>query len=142
MAENRRELLAYLATLLGTVAGVITVVRTFIEIDITNYNEAELPLIAIKEPRETPKTEMTSMRAMQDLEIQLKVFFVVWGQNPTDAYETLMKNIRNKLGNDFTLGGYANKTLVKDVSSVFGEMPLYYFLMDLDSEYYLDQKSV
>ncbi len=141
MADNRRDLLAYLATLLGAVTGVVTVVRTLVEIDITNYNEAELPLIAVKEPKEIPKTEMTSMRAIQDLETQLKVFFVVWGQNPTSTYETLMKDIRNKLGNDFTLGGNANKILVKDVSLIFGEMPLYHFLMDLDSEYYLDQKA-
>lgn len=141
MAENRRDLLAQLETTLSTITEVKTVVRTLVDIDITNYNEAELPLIAIREPLETAAIEMTSFRAIQRLETKLKVFFVVWGENPTTAYETLIKKIRDKMGSNFKLDGKANKALVKDVSPVDGEMPVYFFLMDLDIRYYLDQKA-
>jgi len=142
MAENRRDILSYLKTLLESVVGVTTVVRTFKDIDITNYNENELSLIQIKEPSESSKEEMTSMRAIQDLEVQLKIFFVVWGENPTTAYETLTKNIRDKIGNDFKLGNYAIKILIEDISLIDGEIPLYWYFINLDIEYYLNQRNV
>lgn len=141
MSLNRRAALAQLATNLGAVAEVMTVVRHYAELDITQYTEAELPLIGIKEPGESPDEEMTSMRAVMNLETKLRVYFVCWGINPTATYETLVKAIRDKIGSDFTLTLTATKSLVTDISEIDGEMPLYFFDMDISIKYYLNQQA-
>jgi len=142
MTENRRDLLAALATMLGTVSGVVTVVRHYSEeFDITQYAEAELPLVAVKEPSESPEEECTSMRAMMWLEATLKVYFVHWGISPDATYEALMKAIRDKIGGDPNLNNSSVFTYVRGISEIAGEMPLFTFTMDLACRYYLDQTS-
>ena len=142
MTENRRDLLAALATMLGTVSGVVTVVRHYSEeFDITQYAEAELPLVAIKEPIEVPEEECTSMRAMMWLETTLKVYFVHWGISPDATYGTLMKKIRDKIGGDPRLNTQSVFTYVRGISEIGGEMPLFSFTIDLACRYYLDQTS-
>ena len=49
MAENRRDVLSGLETIIGEITSVTTVVRSYKAIDITNYKEADLPIINIKE---------------------------------------------------------------------------------------------
>ena len=142
MTENRRDLLAALAATVAhdQIPEVITVVRHYSEeFDITQYAEAELPLIAIKEPSESPEEECTSMRAMMWLEATFKVYFVHWGISPDSTYETLMKAIRDKIGADPNLNSSSVFTYVKGISEIAGEMPLYTFTMDLACRYYLDQ---
>lgn len=141
MAENRRNLLANLATALANVSGVTTVVRHYSEeLDITQYTESQLPLIGIKEPTEEPEEEMTSMRAMMWLGLNLKVYFVHWGISPDATYETLMKKIRDKIGNDPNLNSSSVFTYVGEVSEISGSLPLYTFTLTLMSRYYLNQQ--
>jgi len=142
MTENRRDLLAALAATVAhdQIPEVITVVRHYSEeFDITQYAEAELPLIGIKEPTETPEEECTSMRAMMWLEVTLKVYFVHWGISPDATYGTLMKAIRDKIGSDPNLNSSSVFTHVKGISEIGGEMPLFSFTLDLACRYYLDQ---
>ena len=144
MTENRRDLLAALAAAVAhdQISEVITVVRHYSEeFDITQYAEVELPLIAIKEPSESPEEECTSMRAMMWLEATLKVYFVHWGISPDATYGTLMKAIRDKIGNDPNLNSSSVFTHVRGVSEIGGEMPLFSFTLDLACRYYLDQTS-
>lgn len=140
MTENRRTLLADLKTLLEGVTGVVTVVRHYSEeLDISKYKENKLPLIAIREPSEIAEEELTSMRAMQWLEVNLKIYFIDWELVVGSTYETLLKNIRDKIGNDPRLNSSSVFTLVGAISAVGGEMPLYMFTMALKCRYYLDQ---
>jgi thioester reductase-like protein len=141
MSQNRRTILSNLTTALGNVTGVTTVVRTITEIDITQYTESQLPLINVREPEENTEDEMTSMKSMMNLEILTTVFFIRWGMDPDSTYETLVKNIRNQIGANFTLNGSCTGTWVTDVSLVTGEMPLFRFDVILRCEYYLDLKS-
>lgn len=140
MTENRRDLLANLKTTLEAVSGIENVVRHYSEeFDVSKYKEEDLPLIAIKEPAESPEEECTSMRAMMWLEIKLKVYFTEWELVVGSAYETLMKAIRDKIGGDPNLNSSSVFTYVKGISEIAGEMPLYTFTMDLACRYYLDQ---
>jgi len=141
MAENRRTLLANLETALGTVTGITTVLRHYINLDITQYAEAELPLVAIKEPAEENDQELTGRRAMVTLDLNIRLYFVSWGIAPTGTYETLMKSIRDKIGGDFNLTSSSVATWVTDVSAIDGDMPLYFVDIGLRSLYYLKQQA-
>jgi len=138
MSLNRRDVLAALKTILATTSGVTTVVRTFVPIDITNYNENELPLIELQEPDEMPDEEMTSMKQIALLEMKCRVWFVVWGESPTTTYESLVKALRDKIGANFKLSDTATGCWVIDVTKVEGEMPLFHFEISLRLKYYLD----
>jgi len=143
---NRRTLLANLETALGTISDIKTVFRHYISLDITQYTEIELPLIAIKEPAEENDQEMTARRAMVSLDLSIRLYFVSWGIAPTTVaptrtYETLIKKIRNKVGGDFTLNGGSTATWVIGVSVVDGDMPLYFVDIGLRSLYYQNQQA-
>lgn len=142
MASNRWEVLTELVTELTAVTGVTTVVRAYTDVDITQYLAADLPLIEVREPAEGNEAEMTGMRAMAYLEMKLKVWFVNWGENPTSTYDTLVKNIRDKIGGSFTLNCEATKCLVVGVSVIQGIMPVYFFEVELSLQYYLNQQAV
>ncbi len=140
MAENRRTLLANLKTALEAVTGVTTVVRHYAEaLDVSKYKEVDMALIAIHEPSETAEEELVSMRAMQWLEITLKVYFMDWELVVGSTYEILLKNIRDAIGADPRLNSSTVFTYVGNISAVVGEMPLYSFTIELKSRYYLDQ---
>jgi len=141
MTENRRTVLANLITALGNVSGVNTVLRFYINLDITQYTEAELPLIAVKEPAEDNDQELTGRRAMVSLDTKIRLYFVSWGITPTSTYETLMKNIRDEIGGDFNLDSSSVATWVTDVSEIDGDMPLYFVDIGLRSLYYLNQQA-
>jgi len=146
--QNRRTVLATLKTGLEELKPtyVALVVRTYKEIDITNYITTDLPLIEIQEPPEEAETEMTSRRSIQNLEVTLRVWFLDWAEDPdATIYETLMKQIRDKVGSKFSLcvgsvpSAIAN--WVGRVSKVEGEMPVWNFTMDLILRYYLNQQA-
>lgn len=142
MTENRRTLLASLKTVLEAVTGITTVVRHYAEVlDVSKYKEADMALIAIHEPSEVAEEELTSMRAMQWLEIKLRVYFMDWELVVGATYETLLKNIRDAIGADPRLNSSTVFTYVGSISAVEGEMPLYSFTVELKSRYYLDQTS-
>lgn len=142
MAQHRDDILAALATLMSTISGVNTVARTYMNIDITQYTESQLPLIEIKEPEESSKVNLVNMRQLMDLGVELRVFFVSWGEIPTSTYETLIKNIRDAIGNDFTLSGNIVACYVTEIGSIEGRVPVYNFEITLQMEYYLSQKNV
>lgn len=144
MAQNRRTILAALKTILEELspAYVKTVVRTYTEIDITNYLTADLPLIEIQEPAEDSDEEMTSRRSIRNLEVVLRVWFFDWAEDPdTVIYETLMKQIRDKIGAEFKIDNTAIADWVGSVSVIAGEMPVWNFSMALILRYYLDQQA-
>jgi len=137
---NRRISLAGLASVVAEIPEIITVVRTYKEIDITQYLAAELPLVEIREPEEVPVAELTGQRALQSLEVTLKVWFVNWGDNPLAAYEELMRLLRNKIGANFTLAGETCATWITRISPIDGTMPVFWYEMGLTMHYYLNQK--
>jgi len=146
--QNRRTVLATLKTGLEELKPtyVATVVRTYTEIDITNYLTADLPLIEIQEPPEVSETEMTGRRSIRALEVALRVWFVDWAEDPdATIYEELMRQIRDKIGAKFTLlqAGVpaAIATWIGDTSKIEGEMPVWNFSMGLVLKYYLDQQA-
>ena len=142
--QNRRTVLASLKTVLEELLPtyVTMVVRTYKEIDITNYLVADLPLIEIQEPEESAETEMTGRRSIRALEVMLKVWFVDWAEDPdATIYETLMKAIRDKIGAEFTVDSSAIANWIGDVSKIEGEMPVWNFSMGLVLRYYLDQQA-
>ena len=140
MTENRRDVLSNLKIALEAVTGVAIVIRHYAEeLDVSKYKEADMALIAIHEPSEVAEEELTSMRAMQWLEIQLKVYFMDWELVVGATYEALLKNIRDKIGSDPRINSTSVFTYVGAISAVAGEMPLYSFTMTLRSRYYLDQ---
>lgn len=142
--QNRRAVLANLKTALEELSPtyVTTVVRTYTEIDITNYLTTDLPLIEIQEPLEVSETEMPGRRSIRALEVVLKVWFVDWAEDPdATIYETLMKAIRDKIGAKFTVDSSAIATWVGDVLKIEGEMPVWNFSMGLVLKYYLDQQA-
>jgi len=143
MSENRRSVLSNLATIMGTVTGVVTVARSTMPIDILNYKEAELPLLNIVEPEEDTWTDSTSQRAVMVLEVSLQVWFVHWGEDPLaspNTYQSIMKAIRDKIGANFTLNNSASGVWVIKVSKIAGEFPVYSYGIDLRLKYYLDQQ--
>ena len=142
MAQNRRSILAALATISHGVTAVNTVRRVHAPIDITQWAEAELPLVEIEEPAESADTELTNMRQMVFLDIKLTVWFVLWGESPTSTSEKLETDIRNAIGNNFTLNCTAVCAWVTNVAKVDGEMPLYHFEISVRLKYYLELENV
>lgn len=140
---NRREVLLALKTILEEISEVETVVRTYLEteFDITQYATDELPLVAIPEPLEETDEEMTSQRSMMALGTKLIVYFVDWAIDPdATIYEALIKLIRDKIGDNFTLNDKATEARINSVSPVLGTMPVYNFVMELEMKYYLNEQ--
>jgi ERCC4-related helicase len=149
MAFNRRDILSNLKTILEGVTGITTVVRSYglnaVEaranegMDISQYASTDLPLIDINEPMESADEELTSRRSVMFLETYLRVWFVDWNDQPQTTYETLMKRIRDAIGNNFTVNSTATACWVISVSAISGELPLFYYDIGLRLKYYLDQ---
>jgi len=58
--------LSGLKTILSSVSGIKTVVRTYADLVLSaSYKTTDLPLIEIREPEEYPETELTGMRQME-----------------------------------------------------------------------------
>ena len=142
MAQNRRDLLAGLKTLMGTVTGVVTVERSYGELDITVYASTDLPLVEIEEPEEDTDQEMTSHRTLMAVLVKLRVWFVDWNTDTQASYETLMKNIRDKIGGDFKLGDTTIESRVDSISPVEGILPVRNFQVVLELKYYLNEQNV
>jgi len=142
MALNRRDILSGLETLLATVTGITTVVRSYGDegIDITQYTQANLPLIDLIEPAEENDEEMTSHRSIQFLDTVLRLYFVDWNDDVQSTYETFVKNLRDKVGGDFRVDGTATACWITDISKVLGEVPLWNIDFDLRVKYYLNQQ--
>jgi hypothetical protein len=142
MALNRRDILSQLETILATTTGITTVVRSYGEegIDITQYAEADLPLLEIIEPAEENDEEMTSRRSVQFLDTVLRVYFVDWNDDVQSTYETFVKNVRDKVGANFKVDNKATGCWIVDISRVLGELPLWHIEFDLRVKYYLDQQ--
>lgn len=151
MALNRRDILSGLKTILGTVVGIKTVVRSYggggdartsgeEGIDITQYAESDLPLIDLLEPEELNEEEMTNRRSIQLLDTMLRVYFVDWNDNVQGTYETFVKNIRDKVGAEFRVNGTSTACWIVNISKVLGEVPVWHIEFDLRVKYYLDQQ--
>ena len=148
---NRRDILSSLKTILESVDGIITVVRSYginttktranEGIDITQYSSTDLPLIDMNEPPEPTDEESTARHSVMLLDIELRVWFVDWTDQPQSSYETLMKNIRNKIGDNFKVNNTATACWVTDISDIKGELPLFYYDITLRVKYYLDQRN-
>ncbi|MHA1386760.1 MAG: hypothetical protein ACTSR3_23640, partial [Candidatus Helarchaeota archaeon] len=130
-----------LATIVDNISEVKTVVRSYLDIDVVNYKESELPLVNIREPSEESYESMTSQRSIMDLKIVLRVYFVSWNETPTTTYETLVKKIRDAIGENFTLNGKASGTWVDTISALDGNLPVYFFDIELTCRYYLNEKN-
>lgn len=141
MTQNRRDVLAELATQLLAVTEVITAQRSYGEIDITQKLTANLPLVEIMEPDEDTYTEMTGRRNIMQLRTVIKIWFVDWNDTPQSTYETLMKSIRDKLGSQFRLGNDAIECRVDSISAVEGTLPRWSFEMELELKYCLNEKA-
>ena len=142
---DRQSVLAQLAVVLGEIAEVEIVVRSYLEVefDITQYLQSDLPLIVIPEPAEETFDEMTSQRSIMVLSTKLLVYFLDWDIIPDAAkYEALVKKIRDKIGNNFTLNDTATECRVASVSTILGTMPVYNFNIALELKYYLSEKNV
>jgi len=137
---NRRNILAGLETILKTITSVKAVVRSYMPVDIEQYATTSLPLIEIREPAESPDAEMTSRRQIVNMDTAIRVFFLSWAESPAVAYESLVKEIRNKVGVNFNVSGTATACWVVGVGQVNGEMPLYQFSMTLRVRYYLNEQ--
>lgn len=140
---NRRDVLAALKIILEEISEIKTVVRTYLEteFDVTQYAQAELPLVAIPEPVEETDEEMTSQRSVMALGTKLVVYFQDWAIDPdATIYEALVKLIRDKIGGNFTLNDKATEARIMSVSSVLGTMPVYNFVMELEMKYYLNEQ--
>jgi len=140
---SRAEVLSNLETILGAVSEIKTVVRSYFgaNFDITQYSTTDLPLVVIPEPEETTHQELTSHRAIMNLSLDLIVYFLSWGVSPIDSYESLVKAIRDKIGANFTLNGSATEARVNRISSISGNLPVYWFVIELELRYYLNETS-
>lgn len=141
MADNRRDVLSGLETIIDEISEVTTVKRSYREINILNYKEEDLPLVNIFEPAEDTHQDMTSHRSIMLLNIMLRVWFVSWAEDSADAYETLMKKIRDKIGANFTLGGTVDAAWIDSVTSIEGEMPVYSYGISMQIRYYLNAQA-
>jgi len=139
--QNRRAVLAELATQIALVSGVVTVQRSYGEFDITQKASSNLPLIEIFEPEEDTYTEMVGRRNLMQLLVSMKVWFVDWNDTPQATYETLMKNIRDKIGSKFKLENDAIECRVDSISAVEGTLPRWSFEMVLELRYYMDEEA-
>lgn len=140
MAQHRNDVLDGLKTLISDVSGVTTVVRTYGDIDIAQYSSTDLPLVSIKEPEEDTYEELTSRRSMMLLVTKLVVWFVDWNLDIKSTYETLMKNIRDKIGSDFTISGNAVEVRVNSITEIDGNLPVWNFGLELELKYYIDEQ--
>lgn len=140
MPYCRYYIMGALADIFSEVIGVTTVAPSYKDVDITNYNEADLPLAEIQEPDETPDVEATGMRQVMLLDVKIRIWFADWCEQPTLVYNGLLKAIRDEVGNNFTLNGTATACWVTEVSKVEGETPLYHFDITLRTKYYLNMK--
>jgi len=138
----RGNFLGQLKTTLSAVTGINSVVRSYTELDIKQYSEAELPLIEIVEPSEDPDRELTSQHSLVFFDTKLKIWFVDWNDQPQIIYETIMKRIRDTIGGVFTMECKANACYVTSVAKLEGSVPLYSYEMDLRTKIYLNQKNV
>ena len=75
------------------------------------------------------------------LYVELKVWFVSWAESSADAYETLMKGIRDKIGANFTLDDTVDAAWIDSVTEISGEMPVYNYGISMQIRYYLDATS-
>lgn len=141
MALNRRDTLDAFSTLMSAVSGVGNVVRSLVPVDIKQYTIAQLPLINIIEPPEDVQDQMTSMRAMQNLALNVRTYFVYWGADPDSTYEALMKAIRDRIGAGFKVSNTATAAQVGLITELDGEMPLYFFDIEIVITYYLNQEA-
>ena len=140
MSLNRRAAIAGIATILDEITN-LTVVRTYGDVDMSLYNEADLPLANVVEPAEDIFENESTQRSMMSIDTRVRVYFVTWGINPSATYESLVKAIRDKIGEHFTLDQTATKCQVESISGISGEMPLYYFDVTLEVRYHLNEKS-
>ena len=143
MALNRRNVLASFATLMDAISQVTTVVRTYRPVDVTHYTQAQLPLLNIIEPGEEPQAHLTSMREMAELDLNMRLYFVHFGETPDATYGGLIKAIRDKIGNNFKVSEYATSALIESITVVMeeSEMPLYWMDFQVVIRYYLDEKN-
>lgn len=88
---NRRDVLAALKTILEEISEIKTVVRVYLEaeFDLTQYAQADLPLVAIPEPAEETDEEMTSQKSMMALATKLIVYFIDWDIAPDTTKQVL-----------------------------------------------------
>lgn len=142
MLLNRRDIGSNVKTVLDAVSEVKTVVRTNARIDIANYYSSDLPLVEIMEADESPDVELTGRRQMSFLDLTLRVYFLEWGEFPNTTYETLIKKIRNAIGNNFNLNDTANGAWVVGVGEIQGTMPLYSLDIKVRVKYYLELTDV
>lgn len=151
MAQNRRDVLSSLKTILEGISGIETVVRSYISqvhvdvptegLDISLYSSSDLPLIEVMDPDEETYQELTSHRAMMQLFVKLRVWFVDWNIDVQSAYETIMKNIRDGIGDEFKVDNKAVECRVDNISAPSGSLPVRNFQMDLELRYYLNEKN-
>ena len=142
MAQNRRSILTAFAALIDAISQVTTVVRSYRPVDITQYTQAELPLINIIEPAEEPEEHLTSMKEMAWLNLNMRLYFLNWGETPDATYGGLVKAIRDKIGNNFKVSNTATSALIDSISAIGegSEMPLYWMDFEVAIKYYLDEK--
>jgi len=142
--SERENVLAALKTVLEEITEIKTVVRVYLsEFDITQFSQAELPLVAIPEPSEETDEESTSQRSMMALATRLLVYIIDWAIDPDSTkYDALVKKIRDKIGDNFTLNDTTTECRVASVSAIMGTMPVYDFTVDLEMKYYLNEKDV
>jgi len=140
MALTRRATLAAFATLMEEISEITTVVRSLRPIDPKQYAQAELPLLNIVEPEEDVKEEEIGMHSLQELTLDgFRLYFLNWGETPSATYETLIKRVRDKLGDNFKVSNTATAALIGSISAVQGRMPLYWVDVEVRIEYYMAQ---
>ncbi len=138
--QNRRLILAKLAVEMGTVAGINTVIRVYSKtFDLTQFTQAQLPLLAIVEPAEETDDELTSQRSLMVLVAQMSLHFLHWGITPNVTFGTIIKAIRDKIGDNFDLGGLITEVRIDALSTIGGEVPLFNVDIDLEMKYYLNE---
>ena len=138
--QNRRLILAKLAVEMGTVAGINTVIRVYSKtFDLTQFTQAQLPLLAIVEPAEETDDELTSQRSLMVLVAQMSLHFLHWGITPNATFGTIIKAIRDKIGDNFDLGGLITEVRIDALSTIGGEVPLFNVDIDLEMKYYLNE---
>ena len=96
-------------------------------------------MLNIVEPPEDVDTQQTSMRSMQNLELNLRTYFVYWGIDPDSTYEALMKAIRDAIGGGFKVSNTVTAAQVGLISELDGQMPLYFFDIEVIITYHLNQ---
>lgn len=138
--QNRRLILAKLAEEMEAVDEIKTAIRVYKkDFDLTQFTQAQLPLLAIVEPAEETDDEMTSQRTLMALVAQMSLHFLHWGITPNATFGTIIKAIRDKIGDNFDLGGLITVARIADLSTIGGAMPLFNVDIDLEMKYYLNE---